>query len=206
MRKSFDYEKMQRVQAVQNPTDNEVSDLIKLVPEHKSANLVVDIGSTCDYAASVMVGSGSDLLVGRIVDLLHADTYTNVFCAAGVGSGVIELRIQTSDTLTSGSFTDPTSGLESFPSWIASGGIFFANSGLAVSGNQSISAPVNNAPLFCSGGIQFGAFARPHQYARLLYNSGPFLNWIVAGFVGNKRTIGSGGGFTYSPGSGTVNV
>ena len=175
-----------------------------------SANLVVDIGNTCDYRPSVAVGSGSDLTVGVIVDLMHANTYTNIFVAGAAGSGAIELRVQTSDSLTSGSFTDPTSGhpAGTFPisERIVSGGVFWANSGLWTSGGVSLTAPVNNAPLFCSGGTMFGAFQRPHRYARLLYNSGAFPNFLTAGFIGNKRTTGSGGGFTYNPTSGTVNV
>ena len=166
-----------------------------------SASLLVDARNTLDYRVSVAVGSGSNLIVGEIVDFGNADTYTNVFVAGGAGSGACEVRIQTSYAFTSGSFTDPTSGLPSFPagSSIASGGIFFANSGLLASGNQSVQSPVNNAPFFCSGGIEFGGFQRPGQYARLLWNSGAFPNFATAGFVGNKRTTGSGGGYSWSP-------
>jgi len=171
-----------------------------------SANLVVDLGNTTDYRLSVQRHSGSNLLVGEIVDLLHADTFTQVYVGGNFGSGPIGVRIQTSDGTASGTFTDPTSGLDQFPTVIASGGIFWANSGLWQSGNYSLSAPVNNAPLFCSGGIQFAAFQRPHRYARLVYISGDFPQPIQAGFVANKRTTGSGGGFTLSPTSGTVNV
>ncbi len=171
-----------------------------------SANLVVDLGSTVDRRVSVAVGSGSDLTVGQIVDFLGANTFCNVFVAAGAGSGVIEVRLQTSDSTASGTFTDPTSGLAAFPTYIASGGIFFANSGLAVSGYSSLAAPANNAPVFCSGGIEFGAFQRPHRYARLLYNSGVFPNYLTAGFISQKKFVGSGFGFTYNPTSGTVNV
>lgn len=173
-----------------------------------SANLVVDLQATVDRRVSVAVGSGSDLTVGQIVDLMHANTFTNLFCAGAAGSGVIEVRVQTSDLTTSGSFTDPTSGIpfDALPSKCASGGVFFFNSGLAVSGSMSLSSPVSNAPVFCSGGIDFGAFLRPGRYARLITNSGPFPNNFTAGFIVQKKTIGSGGGFSYSPGSGTVNV
>jgi hypothetical protein len=171
-----------------------------------SASFVVDLAATTDYQHSVSVGSGSDLTVGRVVDLLGANSYCNVFVAGHAGSGVVELRIQTSDAVTSGSFTDPTSGLAALPGWLASGGVFFANSGLHVSGYSSLTAPVNNAPLFCSGGVQFAAFQRPHRYARLILNSGAFPNWLTAGFISQKKTVGSGGGFTYSPTSGVVNV
>jgi hypothetical protein len=172
-----------------------------------SANLVVDLGATCDYRASVSVGSGSDFAVGQIVDLLGANTMCQLYVAGALfGSGAIEVRVQTSDSVTSGTFTDPTSGLAALPTTLVSGGVFFANSGLWASGYSSLSAPVNNAPLFCSGGIQFAAFQRPHRYARLVYNSGVYLNPITAGFISNKKTTGSGAGFTYAPGSGSVNV
>ena len=174
-----------------------------------SANLIVDIGNTCDYRTSVSVGSGSDLLVGQIVDFQHADTNCNVWVAGAIaGSGVVEVRVQTSDATTSGSFTDPTSGLAALdrPGFFSSGGAFFANSGLHSSGNAFLSSVVNTAPLFCSGGIQFTHFQRPHRYARLIYVSGVYPNTITAGFLSQKLTTGSGGGFTLAPSSGTVNV
>ena len=173
-----------------------------------SANLVVDLGATCDYALSLDVATPASLTIGSIVDLANADTNCNIWVAGGGGSGVLEIRVQTSDGTTSGGFTDPTSGRASnqLPSFIASGGIMYVNSGLAASGNQSLSAPVNTAPLFCSGGIQFGSFIRPHRYARLIVASSLFPDPVLAGFISNKRTTGSGGGFTFAPGSGTVNV
>lgn len=176
-----------------------------------AATFVVDLTQAVDAKASVSVGSGSDLLVGQIVDLgLDHGGLTNVFCAAHQGSGAIELRIQTSDALTSGSFTDPTSGRTTgqFPPGVVSGGIAFMNSGIAWgSGAGSFYTPAGSgAPLFCSGGVQFAAFHRPHRYARLIYNSGPFLNWLVGGFVAQKHVTGSGAGYTPSPGSGAVNV
>lgn len=173
-----------------------------------SASLTVDLRNTCDFRSSINVGSGSNLVIGEIVDLLQADTYCNVYVAGQAGSGEIQIRIQTSDDTTSGNFTDPTSGIPagSFPTVILSGGIFWANSGLWVSGNYSETAVVNNAPLFCSGGIDFAAFQRPQRYARLMLVSGAFPNAIQAGFISNKRTTGSGGGFSFQPTSGAVNV
>lgn len=176
-----------------------------------SANLVVDLGLTCDYRPSLALanlGSVSGITVGAIVDLSDANTNCNIF-AAGNGSGVVGLQVQTSDSLTSGSFTDPTSGLPrtALPAFLASGGVMFVNSGLHVSGRGSLSSPVNNAPLFCSGGIQFGAFQRIHRYARLIAQSGTAANTLhTAGFISQKRTTGSGGGFSFAPGSGTVSV
>lgn len=172
-----------------------------------SANLVVDLGNTCIYRHSVGAGSGFGGLVGEIIDLGHGNTNCQVYCA-GIqgGSGSLPLLVQTSDLLTSGSFTDPTSGLAQMPSILASGGVFVANSGLWVSGGVTMTAPVDNAPLFCSGGIMFGHFQRPHRYARLVALSGAFPAGYSAGFVTNSRTVGSGGGSTQSPGSGVINV
>ena len=173
-----------------------------------SANLLVDAANTCDYFVSVPnTTSGAAEVVGGIVDLLGANTYCNVW-AAGVGSGFARYLIQTSETTTSGSFTDPTSGLAQMPVNIVSGGVFIVNSGLWSSGWSSPAPPVDNAPMFCSGGIQFGAFQRPHRYARLILVSGVAhtnLN-TTAGFMSNKKVTGFGGGFTFSPLSGTVNV
>lgn len=174
-----------------------------------SASLTIDVRNTCDFRPSVGVGSGSNLVVGEIVDLQNSDTLCNIFVAgAQGGSGAIQVFVQSSDSTASGTFTDPTSGIPngSFPSVLLSGGIFITNSGLWVSGNQSESAPVNNAPLFCSGGIDFAFFQRPQRYVRLILNSGPYPNAITAGFLSNKRTTGSGGGFTFNPTSGVVSV
>lgn len=172
-----------------------------------SASYVVDLGTTCDYQPSVVVGSGASFTVGNIVDLLHANTATQVVVAAGIGgSGVIEVRVQTSDSTTSGSFTDPTSGLAQMPGKMASGGVFFTNSGLYSSGNSTPSAPVDSSPLFCSGGMDFTYFQRTGRYARLILNSGFFPGAIYAGLLGQKKVVGSGAGFTYSPTSGVVSV
>jgi hypothetical protein len=172
-----------------------------------SANLVVDLRNTTDYRVSTFQGSGANLIVGEVVDLLHANTYTNVFVVGGAGSGSVEVRIQTADATTSGSFTDPTSGLVlgQFPVGIVSGGILVANSGIWSSGNYSVSSPASGV-LFQSGGVIFGAFQRPHRYARLIQVSSVFPAPVFAGFIAQKRTTGSGAGFSFSPGSGTVNV
>ncbi len=176
-----------------------------------SANTIVDIANGADYRASLMIGSGGTLAFGEVIDLLHADTYCNVFVAGGFqgGSGPIGIQIQCSDGTTSGSFTDPTSGLAAFPGGalgVASGGIFYANSGLWSSGNYALSSPCSGAPLFCSGGIQFAAFQRPGRYSRLINLSGAYAGAITAGFVSQKKTTGSGAGFSYSPSSGAINV
>lgn len=177
-----------------------------------SAHLVVDIGGGCDFFASIASPVGVDgtpasgVIIGRIVDLANSDTHCNVMLCGGPTSGPLGLQVQTSDGTTSGSFTDPTSGLVAFPAGFSSGGIAWMNSGLYASGNQALSAHVNNAPLFHSGGVQFAAFQRPHRYARVIALSGTFTAPLTAGFVTNKRTLGSGGGFTLNPTSGAVDV
>ncbi len=173
-----------------------------------SASYLVDCHGTTLHKTSIQVGSGSDLTIGSIVDLLHANTYTNLFVAGGVGggSGAIEIRIQTSDSTASGTFTDPTSGLPAgtLPQNVVSGGILWANSGLWGSGaaNNGPIVSVNNAPMFCSGGIFFGAVQRPHRYARLIVNSGVYPGAITAGFLAQAKTTTSGAGQTQSPASG----
>lgn len=175
-----------------------------------AADMIVDLFSAADSRTSIAAASGTDFTVGAIVDFQQAHVNTQVWCApAAGGSGVIELRIQTSDATTSGSFTDPTSGLPTSVfnnQCVKSGGILFLNSGLFVSGNSMRTAVVNNAPLFCSGGIDGSWFQRPHRYARLLLNSGTYPNAVTAGFLCQKHQTSSGGGFTLAPGSGTVNV
>jgi hypothetical protein len=172
-----------------------------------SASLLVDFAQTLNYRVSVRQGSGGGgPIIGEIIDCLHANTYTNVVVQGGPSSGSFPVQIQTSDALTSGSFTDPTSGLAALPVNVLSGGLLVVNSGLWASGGISPAPPVNNAPLFCSGNVFAGAFQNPHRYVRLNLLSGAFASEISAAVVGNKRTIGSGGGFTFSPGSGVVNV
>ncbi len=185
--------------------DDDLVDQIKSVPPHYSASLTVDLATT-DHRVSVAVGSGINLVVGEIIDLLHSNTYCNVFAAGGAGSGAIALRVQTSDTTNSGDFTDPTSGLADLPQGISSGGIFYANSGLWASGSQSLSAPVNNAPLFCSGGFQTAQFICNGRYARLINVSGVFPNHLTAGFIHQKRTTASGVGSSHSPSATTFTI
>lgn len=173
-----------------------------------SASFLVDAFGSVLMKTSVVVGSGSNLIIGDVVDFLNANAYTNVLVAGGVGggSGAIEIRIQTSDSTASGTFTDPTSGLPagSLPQNVVSGGIIWANSGLWGSGAAvNPYVPVNNAPSMCSGNFWAGAFQRPHRYARLIINSGAYPGAVTAGFLGQLRTTTSGGGSSQSPGSGT---
>lgn len=179
-----------------------------------SANLVVDLGNTTHLEVSIAsaIGVGgtpaSGQIVGEIVDLNDANTFCNAYVAGGPTSGIFSMAVQTSDSLTSGSFTDPTSGLAQLPTSFLSGGVFVVNSGIGNSGRGGGTVPpVSGAPAFCSGGLQAAGFQRPHRYARLMaLSGGSFDATVVAGFITQSRTTGSGGGFTLSPSSGLVEV
>lgn len=134
----------------------------------------------------------------------------------------------------SGAFTDPTSGLAQLPTSFCSGGIVWFNSGLVAlpdGGGASGGSRVNlfgagtnmtlngvgNAgfavsgsfPPACSGGMGFAAFQRPHRYVRvnLLSNATVAPVSVTAGVLSQRRTTGSGGGFTHSPqGASVINV
>lgn len=177
-----------------------------------SANLLIDLNATGDYAISIASATGvgstpaSGVIIGAITDMINANTFCNVFVAGGATSGPLGIQVQCSDTTTSGSFTDPTSGLLQMPTNFSSGGILWVNSGLWASGNQPLSPAVDNAPIFCSGGVMFGAFQRPQRYARLIALSGTFTANVMAGFISNLKMTGSGGGYSLSPSSGSVSV
>lgn len=176
-----------------------------------SASTLVDLGHTCQLFPSV--GSGlvfvaSGGIIGLTADLINADTWCNLYAAGFpiTTSGQLRLQVQTADATTSGSFTDPTSGMAAadIPPPMFSGGIVWINSGAAVGGtlNGAVSGQ------FIQSGFMIGAgFTRVGRYARVNVVSGDFYNgFLNAGFVTNYKVIGSGGGFTLAPGSGTVSV
>jgi len=177
---------------------------------------VVDLGATTlaypSLTAAPAVESGlfpglSGVVVGGIVNLNNANTYCNVYVGGtpAVNSGLLIIRVQTSTGTTSGSFTDPTSGLTTFPTTFASGGRLILGSGSAT-GATALWGAVVSGQNMNSGFMAFGAFQRDKQYARLIFDAGSYLGSLQAGFISNLRTIGSGGGFTLAPGSGAVNV
>ena len=166
-----------------------------------SANLIVDIGSTCISATSIGSNASVDetpasgVIIGAIVDLLHANTRTQIMAAGGgpATSGQFRVQVQESDGTTSGSFTDPTSGLAKFPDHLHSGGIMIVNSGGTFTSGV--------------GGVQFGAFLRNKRYVRAnVLGDDEFNGPVNVGFVAQRKQTGSGGGFVYSPGSGVVDV
>lgn len=163
-----------------------------------SASLLIDLGNTCslDDSISPAVGVGSTpasgVIVGVPVDLNNSNSYCNLLVIAGQSlSGQFKVLVQNSDSTTSGTFTDPTSGLAQLPTSFLSGGVFVVNSGGALS----------------SGGIVSAAFQRTGRYVRAVVMSGDQNNSpVTAGFVSQLRTTGSGAGYSLSPGSGTINV
>lgn len=162
-----------------------------------SANLVVDLFNTTQMTPSIVCSSGgngtyvcSGAIIGNTVDLLYANTFCNLFISTGISqSGLLRVGVQTSDATTSGSFTDPTSGLPQLPTSFQSGGLIWFNSGGGL----------------VSGAYTAAGFQRPHRYARCIALSGDFFNGpIQAGFVSQLKTTGSGGGYTWVPQSGTT--
>ena len=183
-----------------------------------SASLLVDAhGSLISFPSlpgSVTLSPSGQLcglsgqLCGDIIDLRDANTFTNVYVQGRqmlVGSGAAIIMVQTSADTTSGNFTDPTSGLPasalptSCPGF-QSGGLMHIGSGGGVLSAQVSGQNVN------SGFMAFGGFLSPHRYMRLLFGTGTYVGPVAAGFMKQAKTTGSGGGFSFSPSSGSVNV
>ena len=186
-----------------------------------SANLVVDLGPTTLSLPSLPGANGmaitsggtisslSGALIGDVVDLLQANTFCNVYVAGrSLGSGPLIVGVQCSPTDASGSFTDPTSGLAQIPPPFVSGGRLVIGSGPATAANLGIFGSGVSGQMVLSGFHAFAAFQRPARYARLVTAAG-FMDVTAfqAGFVSQLKTVGSGGGFSWSPQSGnTVQV
>ncbi len=170
--------------------------------------------STCQVTPSIAPNAGisstpsSGTFIGQVVDIINANTFTNVLVTGGPGSGPFQVQVQSSDATTSGSFTDPTSGLAVFPTNFLSGGLMWVNSGLWASGTPygPVSA-ISGSPYFSSGGAWAGGFQCPQRYVRVNLTSGnAFPAEITASIVKQQRTTGSGGGQSQLPGSGAINV
>lgn len=178
------------------------------------ASYLVDLGNTTQLgltiglggAGSGLVYSASGAVIGQTFYMGNADSVCNVLIAGNevFGSGQLRVQVQCADTDTSGSYTDPTSGLAQLPSWMSSGGIFILNSG--GTGNGTIGAFVSGHAIQ-SGFAEAGFFQRVGLFARANVLSGDFYAGpLTVTLVSQDRTTGSGGGFSYQPGSGTVNV
>ena len=222
---NFDY--LDRVK--QLAADNEVADLILSVPDHYSANLTVDLGNTTQQGTSlfgwsatsgvsnaVCVASGT--IVGQSIDMLHSDTYCNVQITGQSTSGQLRIQVQTADNDVSGQYTDPTSGLAQLPGTFQSGGIIWVNSGGAGGGffnaftsGQSIASGFSFTTAFQRPAAVPGATIGGGRFVRALVlseSTAQYAGPLVVNFLGQFRTTGSGGGFTWSPQTGpsTVNV
>lgn len=193
-----------------------------------SASYSVDLGFTLDTrpslpSASVAADAGiaitsggcysslSGVIVGDIADLGNDNTYCNVYVAGrSLGSGPLLIGVQTSDSTTSGTFTDPTSGLQDMPTSFRSGGYLIIGSGAWASASDpgGIFGSGVSGQMALSGFLAFGAFQRVGRYARLLTGSG-FMDVAAfqAGFATQRRTVGSGS-FSWLPQSGgqTIDV
>lgn len=171
-----------------------------------SASTTIDLNGTTLNGQSVGTAAGvggtpaSGVIVGVGLDFTMANGYCNLWAAGGPSlSGVYRVAVQCAAANTSGSYTDPTSGLANFPSQFQSGGILIVNSGAGLSGST-----------FLSGGpFEFSAFLRPagQPWVRAVVLSGDQFNAPVnAGFVEQGAFTGSGQGYTFLPGSGTISV
>lgn len=183
-----------------------------------SANYVVDLGQTCQIQSTLppnigTIGSGgfvdafrSGIMIGQICDLINANSFCNVLAVGTlVTSGPLVLQVQTADATTSGSFADPTSGLAQFPTPFLSGGlIYIGQSGSANVGYFNSGFTSGQAML--SGFAVAAGFQRIGRYVRVNILSGFFAGPVQVCVVSQLKTTGSGGGFTFQPGSGSVTV
>ena len=204
--------------------DQEVVEAIRAIPEHRSANIVVDLYNTVQMVQSfpstaqaadggVAITSGgsisslSGVMIGDGVDMRDSDTNTQLFVGGlSYGSGPLIIGVQTAPSATSGDFTDPTSGLATFPGAFRSGGFLIIGSGPASDTRLGIFGSGQSGFFVRSGFFAASHFQRPHRYARIIHGSGFFEGTLHAGFIGSLKTTGSGGGYSASPGSGAVSV
>lgn len=176
------------------------------------ASHLVDLGNTCQSTPSIVptaVLSGgitsptSGAIIGTGVDMTDSNSYCNLF-VGGHLSGTLRVTVQCSDTDVSGSYTDPTSGFSVFPGAFLSGTTLWLNSGgdggllgAVVSGQNC-----NSGFYVAQGFIRTGVFVRAIMVSGAGQGAGP----ITAGFISQSRATGSGGGFSFSPTGGSVQV
>jgi hypothetical protein len=175
------------------------------------------------------VASGNLNQVGLSVDMNNANTFCNVLICgtANTTSGQLRVAVQCADADVSGQYTDPTSGLAQMPTIFESGGIVRLNSGGLLGGTyqgtisqgpganpgtaQGVVFSASGAPqsgyAIQSGFCVFAGFQRPQRFVRATIVSGDFYDGpLFIGFVSQLRSTGSGGGFSFFPSSGAVNV
>lgn len=183
-----------------------------------SASYLVDLGQTCQIQSTIppnigTIGSGgfvdayrSGIMIGQIVDMMHANTFCNVLAAGTlVTSGPLLLQVQNADATTSGTFTDPTSGLTQMPTPFLSGGLLYIGQSGSANVGYFNSGFTSGQAMLSGFGVAAG-FQRTGRYVRVNVLSGFFAGPLQVLLVSQLKTTGSGGGFSVSPGSGTVNV
>lgn len=189
-----------------------------------SANLLVDLGGTCQLGTTItppqtqsgVLSPTSGPVIGTSVYLGNANTACNVLVNGidYVGSGSITIQVQTSDSDVSGNYTDPTSGLAQLPGAFTSGGLLILNSGGLLNGTlgSTIQIGASSGQPVSGQAIQSGFavatyFQRPQTFARAnVLSGGFFVGAVTVTFISQLRTTGSGGGYTLSPSSGSLNV
>ena len=203
--------------------DNGLEELlyaVKTVPAHYSANLTVDLGNTTQMGNALFGWSqtsgvsnalcvASGTVVSQSIDMLHANTYTNVVITGQSTSGQLRVQVQTSDQDVSGQYTDPTSGLAQLPGVFQSGGIIWINSGGTGNG---LFGPFTSGQAIASGFCVATALQRPSatpganigggRYIRALVLSeatAQYAGPLTINFLGQFRTTGSGGGASWQP-------
>ena len=179
------------------------------------ASLLIDLENTVQQSTSIALTIGvgdtpaSGVIVGQIVDMMHADANCNMQVTAGPVATAFFVKVQGADLssgnqILSGNFTDPTSGFSVFPSQFLSGGRLCVNSGTVRSGGTD-GAPIDAAALFCSGGAYAGSFQRINRYVRAVIESGSAVAVpVMVSFLSQKITTTSGYGYTNLPMSGGI--
>jgi len=177
--------------------------------------LIVDIGGTAQSVLSIgsppllsgsFTAAGSGTVIGQSCNLINSDTYCNINIAGISQSGQLRVQVQTADTDTSGSYTDPTSGLPQFPTSFQSGGILWINSGGVLGG---VLAGQTSGYAIASGFNVFAAFIRNGTFVRanvIGEGTSQYAGPLTVSFVSQNKTTGSGGGAWSQSGVPVINV
>ncbi len=150
-----------------------------------------------------LIAPCSGAIIGNGVNMINANTVTNLLVVGVCTSGQLRVAVQTAPNDVSGQYTDPTSGLAQMPGAFQSGGILWINSGGL---NGGTLGPTTSGQVVSGGFMVASIFQRPQQYARAIILSGDFGACSLVGFISNLKVTGSGGGTTQSPQSGTPSV
>ena len=177
-----------------------------------SANLLVDLYSTClmqptltesPILSGSLLAPCSGALIGNGVNMINANTVTNLFVCGAATSGQLRVAVQCAAADVSGQYTDPTSGLAQLPGAFSSGGILIINSGGLGGGTLG---PTTSGQVISGGFMVSSIFQRTGQFARAILLSGDFGVCSLVGFISNLKVTGSGGGTSQLPQSGTPSV